>query len=126
MTDLEKKIYQAIANGKGLKGAEIASIINEDKKTVNSTLSRSNALRALVEQDNNYRWSIKKKPTQNNKTQVTGNIPEPDIDLRNLCNYYLNCLALESSGAVSQFLTSKYSLKYAYVHDLEIDPQKDE
>ena len=126
MTSDEKRIYEVIASGKGLKGSEIASLLNMDKKAVNSILYHSDALRALVEIDKNYRWTIKKKQDQGNKKQITANTPEPDTDLRNLCNYFLNCLALESSGAVSQFLTSHYSLKYAYIHDLEIDPYKDD
>ena len=32
MTELEKRIYEAISKGKGLKGSEIANIIDEDKK----------------------------------------------------------------------------------------------
>lgn len=126
MTDLEKRIYQAIANGKGLKGSEIADKIGEDKKTVNSALAHSDALHALVVQDKNYRWSLKNKTFQDKKQQGKSNIPEPDTELHNLCNYYLNCLTLESSGTVSQYLTSQFDLKYAYVHDLEIDPQEDE
>ncbi len=45
--------------------------------------------------------------------------------MRNLCNYYLNCLALESSSSVSQFLTSRYSLQYAVLNGLEINDNHD-
>ncbi len=126
LTELEKKIYQAIEESKGIKGWEIANKINEDKKTVNSVLSRSDALRALVVQDNNYRWMLRHTTSSQNKKQPSANVPVPDTELNNLCRYYLNCIALESSGSVSQFLTSQFSLKYAYIHDLEIDPQKEE
>ena len=96
LTDLEKKIYQAIAESKGIKGSEIANKINEDKKTVNSVLSRSDALRALVVQDNNYRWTLKHTASSQDKKQPSGNVPVPDTELNNLCRYYLNCIACRS------------------------------
>ena len=43
-----------------------------------------------------------------------------------LCNYYLNCLSLESSSSVSQFLSSKYSLQYAVLNGLGIIPDSDQ
>ena len=49
----------------------------------------------------------------------------PDKDLHNLCNYYLNCLALEASSSVSQFLTSNFSLQYAVLNGLGIDDDRD-
>jgi len=56
MTDLENKIYQVIANSRGIKGAEIANILGVEKKLVNSTLARSTALKALVIQNENFQW----------------------------------------------------------------------
>ena len=35
--------------------------------------------------------------------------------LKNLCEYYLNCLSLEENHGVSVFLTSKFELKYREV-----------
>lgn len=125
MTELENKIYRAIADGNGLKGAEIASIIGEEKKTVNSTLSKSVALKALVTQDENYRWRLKNLTAHQNDSKADKAIPKPDPDLRNICNYYLNCIAIESSNSVSQFLSGKFDLKYAILKGLEIDPQRD-
>lgn len=37
----------------------------------------------------------------------------------------MNCLSLESSSSVSQFLTNNYSLKYAPLSGLEINPDND-
>ena len=59
MTELEKRIYEAIsANQNGLLGKEIAKQIGEEKSTVNSTLSRSDTLHALVAQGPDYRWRV--------------------------------------------------------------------
>ena len=34
--------------------------------------------------------------------------PIADIDLQNICNYYLNCIMEESRNSVSQFLTGEF------------------
>ena len=125
MTELEKKIYEAIsANRNGLMGKEIAKQIGEEKSTVNSTLSRSDTLHALVAQGPDYRWRVIGSAGRT-PTREPGISPRPDPDLHNICSYYLNCISLESSNSVSQFLTSQYQLKYAQLKDLEIDPQED-
>ena len=119
MTQLEKNIYQVIASGHGVKGAEIAEKLGLEKKVVNSTLYKSTALKALVFQDDSYKWRLKSVLAQ--ETQSVKNTSKPDEDLRNICNYYLNCLALESSNSVSQFLTSHYDLCYTPVAGLDIE-----
>lgn len=122
MTDFETKIYDVIASSNGIKGAEIAKALQVDKKEVNSTLSRSVALKALVKQDNDYRWHLiaAKKAKISSVTE-----PKPDEDLRKLCNYYLQCISLEASGSVSQYLINNFSPNYVVLNGLEIDPQKD-
>lgn len=120
MTDFEKSIYQVIASGKGLKGAEIAEKLGVEKSRVNSTLSKSVALKAHVVQGGDYRWRLKSSLVQEAETKSV-NIPAPDEDLRNICNYYLNCLAVESRSAVSQFLTSWHELNYVPVAGLDVD-----
>jgi len=89
MTQLEKNIYQVIASGHGVKGAEIADKLGLEKKIVNSTLYKSTALKALVFQDDSYKWRLKSVLTQETQS-VNINTPKPDEDLRNICNYYLN------------------------------------
>lgn len=120
MTQLEKNIYQVISSGHGVKGAEIADKLGLEKKIVNSTLFKSTALKALVFQDDSYKWRLKSVLAQETPS-VNSDTPKPDEDLRNICNYYLNCLALESSNSVSQFLTSHYDLCYAPVAGLDIE-----
>lgn len=122
MTEFETKIYNIIASFNGIKGSEIAKNLQVDKKEVNSALANSYALKALVKQDNEYRWHLisAKKAEEANDTK-----PEPDEDLRKLCNYYLQCISLEASGSVSQYLTSIYDLSYVVLNGLNIDSQKD-
>lgn len=122
MTEFESKIYEVIASSNGIKGSEIASALQVDKKEVNSILSKSAALKALVRQDNDYRWHL---IAAKKGTGEVVNSPKPDDELHRLCNYYLQCISLESSGSVSQFLHSKYEASYIVLSDLKIEPQKD-
>ena len=105
-------------------GKEIAKQIGEEKSTVNSTLSRSDTLHALVEQGPDYRWRVIGSAGRT-PTREPGISPRPDPDLHNICSYYLNCISLESSNSVSQFLTSQFQLKYAQIKNLTIDPHED-
>lgn len=123
MTSLETHIYQIISAANGIKGADIAAKIGIKKETVNSTLANSVALKAVVYQDNLFMWYTKGKSFKN---QATTNAPIPDKDLRNLCNYYLSCLALEASSSVSQWLTSNYDLRYTVLNGLEVNDDKDQ
>jgi len=126
MTELEEKIYQTIATSNGIKGSDIAAKLGIEKKVVNSILYSSNVLKALIQLNSaTYKWHplANVDTTSQKKTPVQ---PLPDKDLRNVCNYYLNCLSLESSSSVSQFLNSSYSLQYAVLNDLEIDPECDQ
>lgn len=126
MTELEKRIYQAIAQGNGIKGADIAKIIGEERKVVNSTLSTSIDLKALVKQDSSFCWWPRNQETGIKTSAGEVSIPVPDVALSNICKYYLNCIIEESGNAVSQFLTSEFDLRYAIIHDLDLDPLEDE
>jgi len=126
MTDFEKNIYRVIANANGIKSAEIAASLGVEKRIVNSTLANSPALKAVVKQESDFKWYLIN--TQRTDSAETAGVtpPKPDEDLRNLCNYYLNCISLESSSSVSQFLTSKYSLRYEVLNGLGLDPDNDQ
>lgn len=124
MNSLETQIYQIISLSNGIKGADIAEKLGVEKRMVNSTLAYSAALKAVVFQDKDYKWYTRVKSTSTS-SQGGANVPVPDNALRNLCNYYLNCLALESCNSVSQFLTSQFSLRYAVLNGLEIDADND-
>ena len=122
MTDLEKRIYEVIAKYNGVSAAEIAVILNETKSSVNTALNKSVSLKALVRQEPNYKWY---KIETDRPEALSDNRPKPDEDLRNLCNYYLQCISLEDSSSVSQFLKSKYSYEYAVLNGLEVDAYTD-
>lgn len=120
MNDLEKQIYEVILNSNGIKGAEIAAKLGIERKVINSTLAKSTALKAVVSRDKNYRWHTNAQQKKEAGAQAPS-VPEPDKDLSRICNYYLNCLAIESRSSVSQFLSSKYDLKYAVLSGLELN-----
>ena len=122
MTALESKIYKVIAASHGIKGAEIANKLQMDKKEVNSTLSKSSALKALVKQENDYKWYL---IAHNSVGVSNGYVPKPDEELHRLCNYYLQCISLEASGSVSHFLKSKFEPGYVVLNGLKIDPKLD-
>jgi hypothetical protein len=127
MTDFEKNIYQIIANANGIKGSEIAARLGVEKRTVNSTLANSTVLKAVVKQESDFKWYLINN-TQRTASKKNAGVtpPKPDEDLRNLCNYYLNCISLESSSSVSQFLTSKYDLQYEVLNGLGLDSDNDQ
>ncbi len=122
MTTLEKQIYEIISKANGIKGSDIADALQLDKKTVNSTLSQSNALRAVVKQESNYKWYL---ISSGISSDSAASAPEPDEDLKKLCSYYLQCISLESSSSVSQFLESKYDKEYVVLNGLGINAQVD-
>jgi len=126
MTDFEKNVYQVIANSNGIKGSEIAAKLGVEKRTVNSILANSIALKAVVKQESDFKWYLINTQRAGSKKTADATQPKPDEDLRKLCYYYLNCISLESSSSVSQFLTSKYSLKYEVLNGLCLDSDYDQ
>ena len=126
MNDFETQIYNVIASAYGVRGAEIAQQLGVERRTVNATLARSAALGAVVRQGPDYKWYLINNDTGNGAGGVApGTAPGPDGELQRLCKYYLNCISLESSSAVSQFLTSRFQLKYAVLNDLKINADVD-
>lgn len=121
MNELETKIYEVIGRNNGITGAAIAKILGTEAKVVNSSLYKSDTLKALVYQTQDYKWRVIGK-----KLNPGQKAPEPDAQLSALCKYYLECISLESSNNVSQFLTSNFALNYAVLSRLGIDPVADE
>ena len=117
MNKLEKDIFQIISDNPGIKGKEIAYKLDKDTKEINTVLSKSAWLKKQVAQDNSYKWSV--IGISHNKVDKPKK--EVDPDLSNLCNYYLECIGIESVNSVSQFLTSNYELRYAVLRSLNID-----
>ncbi len=117
MTEQESKIYQLIARYNGIKARDIAEHLGVDRRDVNALLSKSPALKAVVFQDEEYKWRLKASSSSASKNEAA-KYPAADKELKNLCNYYLNCLTLESKNSVSQFLTSRYELAYEPIESL--------
>ena len=67
MTTLEKQIYEIISKANGIKGSDIANALQLDKRTVNSTLSQSHALKAVVKQESDYKWYLISSGKSNSK-----------------------------------------------------------
>lgn len=109
----------------GIKGADIALKIGIDKRVVNSTLANSKTLKAFVRQGPDFKWYVidNQSPDRMNANQ---NPVQPDEDLKNLCNYYINCISMESSSSVAQFLTSNHSLKYAVLSGIGLEADRDQ
>jgi len=125
MTRFEDDIFKAIQKADGIKGREIAAELGVDKKEVNAMLHSSTALKAVVTQNSDYKWHVIQTTDADGKKNQNKAVPVPDANLQNLCHYYLNCLALESSNSVSQFLTSSYDFKYVVLNGLKIDGDVD-
>ncbi|MBP5227271.1 MAG: AAA family ATPase [Kiritimatiellae bacterium] len=122
MTDLEKKIFEAIAGSGGIRSATIADILHVDKALVNTTLSKSKVLKSVVRQGTDYKWHLIGSEAKEAENQTKTN---PDEDLKRLCEYYLRCISLESGSSVSQFLSSRFGCQYAVLSDLKIDSEND-
>lgn len=98
MTDLENKIYQAIASSNGIKGSEIAIQLSIEKKVVNSTLFTSPALKKLVRQDaKTYKWHLLDEGTHITEENAI-NARKPDEFVQ-----YLQLLLELSEFRVKQF-----------------------
>lgn len=104
MTDFDKEILEIIKKNKGIKARAIADKMGVERKTVNSALY--GRLKKYCYQDSNYLWYI----LNSNETSKTDKQEKKvDIELSNLCNYYLNCLSLEENNGISLYLNGNYS-----------------
>ena len=117
MTHIETLILKVISESNGVKSSEIAEIIGEEKKTVNSILYGSDTLKPLIRMDaSTYKWYSTEKKSQ----ESDQSLPLPDSLLHNLCSYYLTCLSLEAGNSVSQLLKDKYENRYVVLSSLSI------
>ena len=88
-----------------LKARQIASILNIDRRQVNSILW--DELRNRVLQDNQYRWSLR-SGTATREAGETDEFERKDTPLSKLCDYYLGCLNYDNFDGLSVFASSKY------------------
>jgi very-short-patch-repair endonuclease len=119
---LEEKILEILKEGKPLKGREIASLLasrhglNVDKTEVNSTLYRK--LRDKAIQNKQYQWSLKNVTSEKKIDKQPVNKSTP---LSKLAFYYLECLSKDMNGGISEFASSKYSLRYTQLNSFPVD-----
>ena len=116
MNDFEKEILKIVGENPGIKAKDIADLIGCERREVNSVLY--GRLKDLCYQDSSYKWYLNERKNQQQSAEPE---IEPDKQLADICNYYLNCLSLEENNGISAFLTSNFSLDYAELPSLNVD-----
>lgn len=116
-SQLQQSILTLLGQSNGIKASEIAQRLNLNKDSIVKILT--NELKDVCYQDTTYKWYLK---TQKNPNITK--VENADESLSNLCKYYLNCLNIENNNSVSEFLISKYSLKYAELKNLNLSDKK--
>lgn len=135
MDRIDEEIINILKSSpEGIKARTIAQRLEVERKTVNSRLYGK--LKNQCYQDSNYLWYYKDNNSNDSSasSRITGianksaktphiqkeaKIPVPDVKLAKICNYYLNCLALEDAGSVKAFQTSKFTPTYVELHSLD-------
>jgi len=116
MSEIEanKQILKLLTNNpKGLAAWQIASMLELDKKQVNSILYKK--LSTQVWQNKSYKWFLKKAKSKDVEAETPSN--KPLTDIARLCRYYLACLGQEEAG-ISTFAQSNYDLDYEELYSL--------
>jgi len=119
MNGLRKQVMTILQHRPGLTAKEIAESLGCDRRSVNSLLHGD--LRSRVRQDRRYRWY----PADSSEPGPGATrSPTPDTQLSRICGYYLDCLAHDDLGGVSEFASSKFDdLGYAQVDGLFENPE---
>ena len=135
MDRIDEEIINILKSSpEGIKARTIAQRLEVERKTVNSRLYGKPKNQCY--QDSNYLWYYKDNNSNDSSasSRITGianksaktphiqkeaKIPVPDVKLAKICNYYLNCLALEDAGSVKAFQTSKFTPTYVELHSLD-------
>ena len=106
-------------NPKGLAAWQIASMLELDKKQVNSILYKQ--LSNQVWQNKSYKWFLKN--TKEKSVQTEAPSTKPLTDIARLCRYYLACLGQEEAG-ISTFAKSNYDLDYEELSSLPLSSEE--
>ncbi len=106
-------------NPKGLAAWQIASMLELDKKQVNSILYKQ--LSNQVWQNKSYKWFLKNTKEKSTPTETPSTRPVTDI--ARLCRYYLACLGQEEAG-ISTFAKSNYDLDYEELSSLPLSSEE--
>ncbi len=114
--NLDEQILKILSEQPGLKAREIATILNTDKKHVNSVLYGE--LKNKCVQDEKYSWYL------NQNAPTFQKIEKKTVSktaLSNLAKYYLSCLGQDDEGGISVFADSKYDLDYVELDSLPLN-----
>lgn len=104
MTDIQRKILEAITAKPGQKAKDIASGLGLDRNTINSALH--GILKTKVRQDNTYRWYP--RDTAGSNARLVPESQELNTALARLCRYYLDCISQDDLDGVSEFAASNF------------------
>jgi very-short-patch-repair endonuclease len=118
--DTNSRILKLLKNNpKGLAAWQIASMLELDKKQVNSILYKN--LSNQVWQNKSYKWFLKNTKEKSAETETL--INKPLSDIARLCRYYLACLGQEDAG-ISTFAKSDYDLDYEELSSLPLSTEE--
>ena len=97
---MEQKLLALLRTSpKGLTAKQIANTLNTDRQLVNRLLYGSLKKECYV--DANYVWHVNNQSTQKPQDNANQNQAiSADPELKKLCQYYLNCLALDGTNKV--------------------------
>jgi very-short-patch-repair endonuclease len=104
--DIAERILEQLKAKPRQLAREIAQALGVDKQEINSVLYGK--LRGTVEQDKNYRWSVR----SGQKPGAAAQAPKLDTPLAKLSRYYLDCISFDDEGGVSLFAASKFEPTY--------------
>lgn len=117
---MEKRIIALLkASPRGLTAKSIANTLNIDRSTVNSILY--GRLKDQCNVDSSYVWRLNDNqvlPPSDNTCQET---ISADPKLKRICQYYLNCIALDGTNKISVFKDSQFSLDYIELESLDLN-----
>ncbi len=107
------KIIDFLRENPGSKARQISSVLEVDKKEINSLLYGQ--LKSQCKQDSAYNWYLKEdfKAPKSDSTQA-----RVDTPLAKICNYYASCIAEDAGAKVKVFAQSKYGLDYKELETL--------
>lgn len=123
---MEQKIIKLLkANPRGLTAKKIASFLNTDRSSVNQLLYGK--LTNICYVDSSYVWRLREQKTEEAFDQPNQrNVISADPELKKICQYYLNCIALDGSNKISVFKDSQFTPDYVEVDSLNLNTQNSE
>lgn len=105
---------------KGLTAKQIANALNTDRQLVNRLLYGSLKEQCYV--DANYVWHANSQSTLNTQGGSNQNQTiSADPELRKICQYYLNCLALDGTNKVCVWKDSHFTPDYIELESLDLN-----